>query len=165
MNALQEMKALLFEELELIVKTSAKLMGKIKEEHWEHRPAANMRTLLELAQHLAGVPSVDLLILREKSREEVRELEHRIEDDGSDSDKLTAWMASGLKDLKAYMEGLSDEDFLHKQTKPFYLEHATAQAKWLIEIVTHAQHHRAQLFNYMKALGYEISMFDLYVAE
>ncbi|WP_370733829.1 DinB family protein [Paenibacillus dakarensis] len=36
------------------------------------------------------------------------------------------------------------------------------QAKWLIEIVTHAQHHRAQMFNYLKTLGYQVSMFDLY---
>ncbi|WP_327204754.1 DinB family protein [Paenibacillus sp. DMB20] len=29
-------------------------------------------------------------------------------------------------------------------------------------MVTHAQHHRAQTFNYMKTLGYEVNMFDLY---
>ncbi len=162
MSELREMKGLLFEELELIVRTTSNLLGKIKSEHWEHRPAANMRSLLELAQHLAGVTSVDLLILKEASREQVRELEVRIEADGGDADKLAAWMSSGLADLKTYMESLSDEDFLRKKTKPFYLDHASAQAKWLIEIVTHAQHHRGQMFNYMKVLGYEISMSDLY---
>jgi Uncharacterized protein conserved in bacteria len=162
MNELKEMKHLLFEELELIVRTSSNLFAKIKVEHWAYRPAANMRSLLELAQHLAGVPSVDLLILKEASQEEVRQLETRIEADGEDSDKLAAWMGSGMADLKRYMDSLSDEDFLRKKTKPFYLEHGLAQAKWLIEIVTHAQHHRGQMFNYLKVLGYEISMFDLY---
>ncbi len=164
MNELKEMKQLLFEELELIVGTTVKLLGKIKAEHWGHRPAANMRSLLELAQHLAGVPSVDLLILKENAEEAIRELEARIEADGENADKLAGWMTSGMAELKDYMEGLSDEDFLHRKTKPFYLEHGSSQAKWLIEIVTHAQHHRAQMFNYMKALGYEISMFDLYSA-
>ncbi|MFC4598659.1 DinB family protein [Cohnella hongkongensis] len=162
MSELKEMKQLLFEELELIVRTSSNLFGKIKAEHWAYRPAANMRSLLELAQHLAGVPAVDLLILQEKIQEEVRELEARIEADGGDADKLAAWMASGQADLKRYMESLSNEDFLRKKTKPFYLDHGVTQAKWLIEIVTHAQHHRGQLFNYMKTLGYEINMFDLY---
>ncbi|MFB9275384.1 hypothetical protein [Cohnella cellulosilytica] len=72
-----------------------------------------------------------------------------------DADKLAAWMASGQADLKRYMEGLPDEDFLRKKTKPFYLEHGSVQAKWLIEIVTPAQHHRGQMFNYMKVLGCE----------
>jgi len=162
MNELKEMKHLLFEELELIIRTSSHLFAKIKAEHWAYRPAANMRNLLELAEHLAGVPSVDLLILQESTQEEVRQLESRIEADGGDSDKLAAWMASGTADLKRYMDSLSDEDFLRKKTKPFYLEHGSAQAKWLIEIVTHAQHHRGQMFNYLKVLGYEISMFDLY---
>lgn len=60
------------------------------------------------------------------------------------------------------MNGLTDEEFMQKTTQPFYLEHGSTQAKWLIEIVTHAQHHRAQMFNYLKAQGYEVSMFDLY---
>ncbi|XID90161.1 DinB family protein [Paenibacillaceae bacterium WGS1546] len=162
MNELREMKSLLFEELELIVRTSSNLIRKIEPAHWNHKPADNMRSLAELARHLVGVPSVDLLILKEKSREEVAEWEAVIDADGVDPDKLIGSMTAGLAELKRYMEELSDEDFLHKKTKPFYVEHRTAQAKWLIEIVTHAQHHRAQLFNYMKALGYDINMFDLY---
>ncbi|NMO95098.1 DinB family protein [Paenibacillus lemnae] len=162
MNAAKEMKKLLFEELELIVRTTSNLMTKIKAEDWEYRPAANMRSLEELAQHLAGVPSVDLEILHEKSEPDIRALEREINEAGRDADKLIGWLRRGTDDLKAYMESLSDEDFLNKQTKPFYLDHGPVQAKWLIEIVTHAQHHRAQLFNYLKAQGYDINMFDLY---
>ncbi len=60
------------------------------------------------------------------------------------------------------MSGLSEHDFLHKQSKPFYMEHGSTQAKWLVEIVTHAFHHRAQLFTYLKESGLAITMFDLY---
>lgn len=117
--------------------------------------------LLELAQHLVSVPSVDLLILQEQGQPDIRRAEEEINEAGT-SEELSAWMDNGFQDLKAYMENLSEEDFLHKATKPFYLEQGSVQAKWLIEIVTHAQHHRAQLFNYMKELGYEVNMFDLY---
>lgn len=162
MNQLQEMKQLLFEELELIVRTSSNLIGKISSEHWDYRPAHNMRSLQELVHHLVSVPATDLLILQEKSEAEIRELEASIAADGVDKDKLISWMTKGLADVKSYMDGLTDEEFMQKKTKPFYLEHGSTQAKWLIEIVTHAQHHRAQMFNYLKAQGYEVSMFDLY---
>ncbi|MEC0203806.1 DinB family protein [Paenibacillus lautus] len=162
MSQLNEMKQLLFEELELIVRTSSNLIGKISAEHWDYRPAHNMRSLQELVHHLVSVPATDLLILQEKSEAEIRELEASIAADGVDKDKLISWMTKGLADVKSYMNGLTDEEFMQKKTKPFYLEHGSTQAKWLIEIVTHAQHHRAQMFNYLKAQGYEVSMFDLY---
>ena len=162
MSQLVEMKQLLFEELEHIVKTSSNLIMKISDKNWDYRPASNMRTLLELVHHLVSVPGTDLLIMQEKPEDEVRQLEGAIAADGGDKEKLIAWMNKGLADLKSYMNGLTDDDFLHKKTKPFYLEHGSAQAKWLIEVVTHAQHHRAQMFNYLKAQGYEVSMFDLY---
>lgn len=161
MNAVYEMKHLLFEELELIVKTSSNLIAKIKPDHWDYRPAGNMRSLKEIVQHLVSVPAVDLLILQENSQPVIQELEEKINAE-LDKDTLIGWMTSGAEDVKRYMDQLLDEDFLHNKTKPFYLEHGTVQAKWLIEIVTHAQHHRAQMFNYMKTLGYEVNMFDLY---
>ena len=72
-------------------------------------------------------------------------------------------MEQGFGRLKDYFYSLSDSDFLQKETKPFYLEAGSTQAKWLVETTTHIFHHRAQMFNYMKQLGYEISMPDLYV--
>jgi len=162
MEAVNEMKRLLFEELELAARTSTKLIGKIEEKDWRYRPRDNMRSLLELAQHVVSIPGVDLLIMQEKPEPDIRRREADIAADGPKADKLNGWLDSGLQELRAYMDGLTDEDFLHKSTKPFYLPHSSVQAKWLIETTTHIFHHRAQLFNYLKTLGYEVSMFDLY---
>lgn len=161
MKAVDEVKHLLFEELELIVRTSCSLIRKISPEHWDYKPAGNMRSLKELVSHLVSVPAVDLLILQEKSEQDIRTLEAKIAA-GTDMETLADWMITGTADVKHYMEELAEEEFLFKKTKPFYLEHGSVQAKWLIEIVTHGQHHRAQLFNYLKTLGYEVNMFDLY---
>lgn len=162
MNGVSQMKQLLFEELELIVRTTAGLIRKVSPQDADYRPGNEMRTLLELMHHLVSVPSVDLLILQENTEQVIREQEALIAEAGADAERLIEWMTSGLQAVKAYMESLSEEDFLNKKTKPFYLEHASTQAKWLIEIVTHAQHHRAQLFTYMKSRGYTVNMFDLY---
>lgn len=160
MTAVQELQHMLFEELELIVRTTTNLLAKVKREDLEFRPQPNMRTLRELAEHLAAIPKVDLLILQEHSAEEVRQLEGRFAE--TDFAQLGASMAEGLEPLRQYMAALSEEDFLHRKTIPFYLDHGTAQAKWLIEIVTHAQHHRGQLFTYLKMQSYDVGMFDLY---
>jgi len=161
MSGVQEMKGLLFEELELIVETTSNLIRKISPEDWSYQPRENMNTLQQLVQHLVSVPKIDLLIIQEGTEQAVHQLEAEIKDE-QNVEKLIAWMNDGFAELKVYMEGLSDDDFLHKRGIPFYLEHGTIQAKWLIEVVTHAQHHRAQLFNYLKQLGYEVNMFDLY---
>ncbi|MGG1575623.1 DinB family protein [Fictibacillus sp. NRS-1165] len=161
MQGIKEMKELLLEELELIVRTSTNLIGKISTNHLDYRPRENMRSLHELVLHLVSVPSADLLILQEKGEEEVGKLEAEVAND-QEPDQWIERMKSGLQDVRSYMEQLPDEQFLQKKTKPFYLDHGTVQAKWLIEIVTHAQHHRAQLFNYLKEQGYEVNMFDLY---
>jgi uncharacterized damage-inducible protein DinB len=161
MEATNVMKQYLFEELTLIVNTTAGLIRKISPEDWSYQPRENMRTLLELVQHLVAVPAVDLLILQEKSEDEARSLEAVFAED-RDAESMFKRMEQGFSELKSYMEDLSEEDFLHKKTTPFYLPHSTAQAKWLIEIVTHTQHHRGQLFTYLKTKGYEVNMFDLY---
>ncbi|MDH4617345.1 DinB family protein [Brevibacillus sp. AY1] len=161
MDVAKEMKKYLFEELTLITNTTAGLIRKISAEDWTYQPRENMRSLLELVQHLVAIPAVDLLILQEKNQDEVRILEALFADD-NDPESLINRMTQDLDKLKAYMEALSDEDFLYKKTTPFYLPHGTEQAKWLIEIVTHAQHHRGQLFTYLKTKGYEVNMFDLY---
>lgn len=161
MEAVQELKELLYAELEHIVTTSSRLIQKIDPADWEYRPRDTMRSLREIVQHLVSVPAVDLLILQEKSQEEVRRLEAKINAD-LDKDRLIGWMTTGLHDVKQYMDKLSDEEFLHRKTKPFYLENGSVQAKWLIEIIPHAQHHRAQLFTYLKVRDYEVNMFDLY---
>lgn len=161
MSVLQEMKGHLYHEMELAIRTIKGLLSKIKAEDWNYRPQDNMRSLQELVHHLVQIPMIDLAILQEKTYEEIKEYEHAIEG-VTDTDQLSKILDEGYEALRTYMDGLSDEDFLHKQTKAFYLDYGKNQAAWLTEIVTHTFHHRAQLFTYLKQLGYDVSMFDLY---
>lgn len=161
MPAVQEMKGHLYHELELAIRTTKRLLSKIKAEDWNYRPRDNMRSLQELAHHLVLVPITDLAILQEKTEEEVHQYCKEI-DGVTDAEELSKKMDLGYQALRTYMDGLSEEDFLHKQTKAFYLDFGKSQAAWLTEIVTHTFHHRAQLFNYLKQLGYDVTMFDLY---
>lgn len=160
MSGVSVMRDLLFEELETGVRTTGNLLAKVEPDQWSHQPRENMMSLLELARHLAQIPLIDLAILQEKEEAEVRSLEK--ETAYETAKELAALMERGFVELKGYMEALSDEDFLRQETRPFYADHASTQAKWLTEIVTHIFHHRAQLFNYLKELGHPVHMFDLY---
>lgn len=69
------LRELLLEELGVAVRTTKGLLARVTPEQWDFRPADNMRSLAELANHLAQIPLIDLAILQEKSEEEVRRLE------------------------------------------------------------------------------------------
>lgn len=155
------MRDLLLQELELAVRTTRELLKKIKVDEWSYRPADKMRTLQELAHHLVLVPASDLAILQEHSEEQVHKLDEEIAGI-TDAAVLGEAMDRGLQQLRTYMNGLTENELLTLKTKPFYLDHASTQAKWLVEITTHAFHHRAQLFNYLKQLGHPVTMFELY---
>lgn len=148
------------EELKTGVRTTQQLFSKIEPQQWSYRPRENMISLLELARHLALSPMIHLAILQEQSEEEVHSLEKTL--NYQTAEQLSTLMEKGYHEVESYMKGLSTEDFLHKKTRPFYLDYASTQSKWLVEIVTHVFHHRAQLFNYLKQLGHPVNMFDLY---
>jgi uncharacterized damage-inducible protein DinB len=160
MNATVTLTETLLEEFYVVVRTTNQLLQKADPSVYDFRPAENMRSFLELANHLVQIPHIDLAILQEKTEEEIRQLEKKLS--AENVRQLTHVLEEGYHLLKSYFLSLSEEDFLQKETKAFYAEKGVTQAKWLVEIVTHAFHHRAQLFTYLKQTKHEVNMFDLY---
>lgn len=161
MNAAMTIRDHLLDELELGVRTSERLIGRIRPEDWTFRPKENMRDLLELTHHLVSVPASDLAILQEKTHPEVQQTETALAGI-SDPEALAGRMRANYETLRQYMLSLSEDELLNKATKAFYLDHGTPQIKWLIEIVTHVFHHRSQLYNYMKQAGHALDFTLLY---
>lgn len=162
MNAVDIIRNELLAELETGIRSMEGLLRKVQVKDWEYRPADNMRTLKELAKHIASIPEVDLNLWQEKDENTIQKLEAKYDQLESSAAMIEA-MNNGYADYKTFMMSLSDQDFLTKKTKPFYLEEGAIQAHWLVEEVSHFFHHRGQFFNYLKQLGYDINMFDLYV--
>ena len=160
MNVTISLTETLLEEFYTVVRTTSNLLKKADQSVFDFSPSDNMRTFLELANHLVQISHVDLAILQEKSEKEIRELEKKLS--GQNVAELTHVLEEGYHLLKSYFLSLSEEEFLNKETKAFYAEKGMTQSKWLVEIVTHAFHHRAQLFTYLKQTKHEVNMFDLY---
>ncbi|MGV3488929.1 MAG: DinB family protein [Tuberibacillus sp.] len=156
------LRDVIMHEMSLGVKSTISLLKKVNPADWGYRPAENMRTLKELADHLAAIPEVDLAIMNEKSEDDIHQLETKYAHMKS-ADELAQAMESGFKLFKEAISSLPEEVYLTKESKPFYADFSSTQAKWHVEVVTHIFHHRAQFFNYLKQLGYDVNMFDLYV--
>ncbi|WP_252606685.1 DinB family protein [Bacillus paralicheniformis] len=162
MNQVQALRSDLFHEMETGIRSTCHLLKKVKESDWSYRPADHMRSLKELASHLAAIPEADLAIMQEKEEDVIARIEKKY-DALQSADQMAEAMQKGFAAFQTYMTSLSDEEFLTKKTKPFYLDEGMTQSRWLTETLTHVFHHRAQLFNYLKQLGYDVNMFDLYL--
>lgn len=99
--------------------------------------------------------------MQEKSEGEVGSIENSLSG-VEDPERLAATFRQNFEAYKAYILSLSEEDYLNRSTKAFYMEHGHLQVQWQIETVTHVFHHRSQIYNYLKQLGHEVSFFMLY---
>lgn len=136
------------------------LFNQIQPEHLDWRPHEHMRTVMELANHLAQVPSIDLKILQGGTEAEVRALEGSLRR-STPAELVHVWRA-GVGAVAEFYGGLSAEQFESQVGTAFY-GHAMPMSEWLLEIITHGYHHRAQLFTYLKMLGRPVDMFTLYL--
>jgi len=161
MNGTLQIRDHLLTELETGVRTGASLIRLIRSEDWSYRPQENMRSLVELVHHFIQITASDLAIMQEQSEAEVGLVENSLSGN-QDIEKLEATLWSNFESYKAYITGLSEEDYLNRSTKAFYMEHGHLQAQWQIETLTHVFHHRSQLYNYLKQQGHELNFFMLY---
>ncbi|UTR13142.1 DinB family protein [Salipaludibacillus sp. LMS25] len=119
MNGVFNVRDHLLDELELVVKTSEPLILRMDEADKCYQPADNMRPLLDVVQHLISIPETDLMIMQEKSQEEVQKTELRVSQ-LTDPAQLVAELWHNFEQFKTYIQSLSEEELLTKSTKAFY---------------------------------------------
>jgi uncharacterized damage-inducible protein DinB len=152
-------RGLLLSELEKITANAKRLLALARPEHYGWRPQEGMRTLAELANHLAQVPAVDYRLLRGDTEEQVAALEQELKRD--DAEGWCAVLQEGAAQLLQYYERLTLDQFENGSGTAYYGRTQT-NAQWLLEIITHLYHHRAQLFVYLKLNGYPVNTRTLY---
>lgn len=136
------------------------LFNQIPSEQQSWRPRENMRSIAELANHLAQVPAIDLRIIQGTPEAQVRAVEAQLQQ--AEPEELFGVWARGVQSVSEFYAALSPEQFQTQVGKAFYGHEAPLQ-EWLLEIITHAYHHRAQLFTYLKQMGRPVDMFTLYL--
>lgn len=152
-------RLLLLTELERLSKNVCRFLALIQPEHNGYRPQDNMRTMLELANHLAQIPAVDYRIIRGDKEGELGKLEGELARDNGD--ELCEVVREGVADMSRFYERLSFDEY-ENGSATAYFGRTQTHAQWLLEVITHMYHHRAQLFMYLKLNGYDVSTRHLY---
>jgi len=128
-------------------------------ERLEFVPAEGMRSLLDLGNHFAALPLVDLAILQGNPRQVTDTIEDALH--GAGPEEWVEIFERGVRAVGEYFEGLSDEEFEGRATRAHYGT-AHPQSVWLLELVNHIYHHRGQLYVYLKLLGIRVDVGHLY---
>lgn len=149
----------LFRELQGLRRSLAKLLPELPPHAEDWRPDDRMRTAWELANHLVQIPAVDTAIAQEKVQAEIQQLERELTTNTVEG--LLAVWDRGIAAAETHFNALSPDQFETVETTAFY-GHGMKAKEWLLEIVTHTYHHRAQLFTYLKLKGRPVDMSYLY---
>ncbi|TFG33759.1 hypothetical protein EU527_06960 [Candidatus Thorarchaeota archaeon] len=126
-------------------------------------PYEGMRSLLDLANHLAQIPSIDFKFYTKEflAFEQVQEYEKELRK--SDLSELMVIFNEGVKTITEHIESLSDTEILDNNLKAFYEEGTDKNwAHYLPEITTHLAMHKMQLWMYLRLAGVPVSMWTYY---
>ncbi|NHJ32278.1 MAG: hypothetical protein FK732_05405 [Asgard group archaeon] len=139
-------------------------MEKAKEVSLDSRLTKDSRTILELVNHMAQIPQIDVDIYSGKfpSSEETHKLELKL--DKKDIDGALRVFDDCCNYLRKYFEKLNDEDLLKETLRPFY-EPDAALRSWthfLPKLTAHLALHKGVLWSYLKVANAKVNMFTYY---
>ena len=129
------------------VRTTSRLMERIRPDDWEKQPIPGKRSVYEVAAHLAVLLEADLRIATGATAEEMA----RFYAIPVPPDQL----ADRLDQSWQYYQDRLAGGFA---TAPTYWGVADSSSGWLMEAAVHLYHHRSQLFDYLNLLGYDIEL-------
>ncbi len=126
-------------------------------------PRKGMRTLKELANHLAQIPSLDpSMYLKEIDTVETAQAWEK-ELNRESLEDMVSLFEKGIVDVNGMFKNMTDTDFLEKKLKPFYEQgDAKGWDYYMPEFITHIAMHKMQLWMYLKLAGADVNMMTYY---
>ncbi len=153
----------LLDSFELEAKQARCVLNVAKDADLKYTPKKDLRTLGELANHLAQVPLIDPSIFVgeladvEQARAREQELNRTTIAD------MLGIFDEGVKSIKKRFKGMAEKEFFAKTLKPFYETGAARSwAHFLPDIITHIAMHKMQLWMYLRLAGVKVDMMTYY---
>ncbi len=164
---MENIKDILLAFFEDEVKEVRVVMEKAKDVSLDFRLTEDSRTLLELVNHIAQIPRIDVDIYSGKfpSSEETHKFELQLNKENI-GDALNVFDDCCVY-LRKYFEKLTDEDLLKKTLRPFYEPDSSLRswAHFLPKLTSHLALHKGVLWSYLKAANANVTMFTYYGAK
>ncbi|MGE7925525.1 DinB family protein [Viridibacillus arvi] len=149
-----------FHQIQFTINSIKALIELIDESDFQIVPIEGKRTVVDLVSHLAIICKADLQIIGQASMEEMNAF-YELNTVNSKKEILEQ-LNEGYEELVCYYESLPDAFSTATSywgttfsTATSYWGTTYSQFEWLLEILAHLNHHRAQLHLYITLLGKE----------
>jgi uncharacterized damage-inducible protein DinB len=139
------------------------VLSVIKDTQLSYTPKERMRTLGELANHLAQIPHLDPSFFNGEISdfEDARAHEKKMNRE-TVTDIITIF-DEGIESVKNRFSTMTEDVFFAKTLKAFYEQGPKRNwAHYLPEIITHIAMHKMQLWMYLKLTGAKVNMMTYY---
>ncbi|RPJ95361.1 DinB family protein [Rummeliibacillus sp. TYF005] len=143
-------------QIQFIVNSINELFSHVETKDLKFCPVEGKRNLGQLCSHLSLICSADLQILQESSLEEMDVFYSK--NVAYTKEEWSIALKQGYKDLKNYYSSIDD---LTEETSSYWGT-TYSYFEWLLEILVHLQHHRAQLHQYLLLLkgNVKVTLFE-----
>lgn len=138
-----------FHQIQFTINSIKALIEIVDESDFQIAPIEKKRTVGELVSHLAIICKADLRIIGQASMEEMNAF-YELNTVNSKKEMLEQ-LNEGYEELVCYYESIPDVI----NTVTSYWGTTYSYFEWLLEILAHLNHHRAQLHLYITLLGKE----------
>lgn len=152
-------REVLIQQLRGVTQSALEIFRLCPRHRLEFRPAQGMRSLIELCDHFAALPLVDLAILQGNPAQVADAIEETLH--GTGPEDWSDIFKRGAVAVEEYFENMTDAEFENRTTRAHYGT-AHRQSVWLLETICHIYHHRGQLFAYLKMLNVPVDVEHLY---
>ncbi|MEK4651786.1 DinB family protein [Niallia sp. FSL W8-0954] len=146
-------------QIEIALKTTIEMVETIEEADSQQRPDDNKRSIGELLEHIAVICKADLLISNGATQKEMDEYYSSVA--LLNMQDIKNAIADNYKTLKDIYMNLTEIELQERTTS--YWGVTYSRYEWLLEIVAHIYHHRAQLHTllvYCCGKDLNISLFE-----
>ncbi|XRG79522.1 DinB family protein [Rossellomorea sp. GAMAL-10_SWC] len=128
-------------QLSLCVKSVLEMIDLINEEDLNFRPVEDKKSIGELVQHLCELIGADMVIMSGVSQEMMVNYYTGVE--CKSLVEMKSLLQNNFQDLKEFYFNIKEKDLVEKTTSYWGLQYS--KFEWLLEILVHFTHHRAQL--------------------
>jgi uncharacterized damage-inducible protein DinB len=128
-------------QLSLCVKSVLEMIDLINEEDLNFRPVKDKKSIGELVQHLCELIGADMEIMSGVSQEMM--VNYYIEVECKSLVEMKSLLQKNFHELKEFYFNMKEKDLVEKTTSYWGLQYS--KFEWLLEILVHFTHHRAQL--------------------
>lgn len=145
-------------QIEYAVKTVVKMIDEIDLDDLNFRPISNKKSIGELVQHLCELIEGDLLISKGATKDEMNTFYSLSK--ANSLDEMKNLLMRGFNFIKIEYLRMDEENLMKVVTSYWGVKYT--RFEWLLEILVHFTHHRAQLHTLMvhKNNDFNISLFE-----